>query len=183
MPSARLVAVAVVVLTTTVASTVVTLAAQSGAPLAAGVRIRVRTRTTPPDTLVGVLDTIGADTVRLRLRDERAPSRVALSAIEGIDVSQGQRSYGREGAAVGSLVGLLVGLAAESGRRSTSNSFEPDYGRLAAALGIGFGGVVVGYIVGSQMHSEKWEAVPLTGLRIAPVGLSRVAITVSLFAP
>jgi hypothetical protein len=157
-----------------------TTVAQSVAPLAAGMRIRVRFQgTTQP--IVGVVDTIGSDSIRLRPAGGRVASRrVALSAIDGIDVSRGQRSYGRAGAAVGTLVGVLAALAAESGRQSTSNSFEPDYSRVGAALGIACGGVVVGYVVGSQIHSEKWDAVPLTNVRVAPVSLNRVGMTVSM---
>lgn len=155
-----------------------TTVAQSVTPLAAGTRVRVRFQgTTQP--VVGILDTIRSDTVRLRPESEPATSRrVAVSAIDGIDVSRGQRSYGWQGARVGGEVGLGVGLFAGV---ATCKWFigQPDDCKLGVVFGAPVAGVLVGYIVGSRFHSEKWDAVPLSSLRVAPVSLNRVGITVS----
>lgn len=155
-------------------------AAQSLAPLTRGTRIRITLNATPAQTVVGTLDTIGSDSIRLRPEGGRVASRrVAVSAIDGIDVSRGQRAYGWQGARVGGEVGLGVGLFAGI---ATCKWFigQPDDCKPGVVFGAPVAGVLVGYIVGSRFHSERWDAVPLTSLRVAPVSLNRVGMTVSL---
>ena len=180
MSTTRLVSIFALVLIT-VASNSAMLAAQRTASLTPGARVRVRFKaTTQP--IVGILDTISRDTVRLGPEGEHAASRVAVSTIEGIDVSRGQHSNVGKGAVWGGAIvggmGLITGVALASDQGSLVSITGGEAVELtvaSTALGAG-----VGALIGSLVRSEKWEAVPLSTLQVAPVSLNRVAITLSL---
>lgn len=177
MSATRLVSITVLVITA-LASSAVTPAAQVPVPLVPGARIRLRLRMAA-QPIVGTLDSISGDTLRLRAEGESEARGVTLSTIEGIDVSRGQRSNAIKGAEVGLAVGGTVGLIGFIASCKEGFAGLPACRDtwLFAPMG---GGVLLAYVVGSLGHSEKWKAVPLPTLLVAPVSLNRMGITILL---
>lgn len=177
MSTTRLVSIVALVITTA-ASSAVTLATQEAGPLATGTRIRVRLNTTPPTTLVGTVDALRNDTLSLRLEAE---SRVLpLSSINTLDVSRGRHSNAGKGAVIGGaslgLLGLAAGAACGEGIGCPEGA-----GQVALVAGVSAAfGAGMGALIGWMGSSERWEAVPLTTVRVAPVSLNGVGITLSL---
>ena len=172
--STRVVSVAALL----VASISFAAAAQSRPPLTPGARIRGRFRTTP-QSVVGVLDTISGDTVQVRPDGERGARVVTLTAIKAIDVSRGQRSNALKGAQVGLVAGGGVGLVAFVASCKKGFAGLPDCRDVWLFAPIA-GGLLVGTVIGSRSHSEKWESVPLSSLRVAPISSERLGVTFSI---
>lgn len=118
------------------------------------------------------------DTARLRAANDTTTFAVPLSLVSHIEVHRGRRSNGPKGGALGAGVGGLVAVAAFLSSCKEGGMGLPDC--KPAWLLAPVAGGVLGYVIGSLSHSERWEAVPLSGLRVAPVSLNRVGITVSL---
>lgn len=179
-----------VLVVTLVASPVVTMAAQSGAPLTPGTRIRVTLNTTPPTTIVAAAWTRSGDTLHMQLWNlERGvlPMSLAgpepgipLNFVNSLEASRGVRSYWHVGAGIGTLAGFGVGLAMVRSEGSTGSIGSDLSRKFLETMGWTLGGAFVGGVIGNAFHSEKWEAVPLTRFEVVPVSMNRVNITVSL---
>ena len=130
-----------------------------------GTRLRVTLKGLPT-TLTGRLEQLAPDTLYLRVSDWEGEmlSRIPLSIVETAEMSQGRHSR----AAMGALLGGAVGAGAAYAAADKSPDAFLDAGALTA-LGW-LAGTGVGALVGWQFHSEKWTDVPVTSLRVAPVG-------------
>ena len=147
----------------------VELAGQDASLLKAGARVRVSVQGPPAETLVGVLTTTPSDAISIRT-GERV-TRIALRAITKVEVSRQRRSRAHEGAELGSVVGMALGATAVSATSSPEDfrsQLTADWGTTVAST---FAGALVGGLIGSALHTEHWEAVPLPGMPLPPVAL------------
>lgn len=172
----------------------VTLAAQEATSLRPGERVRVHFVSSavnldapniPGFHLGGRLEgsylATTLDTALIRATNDTTTFAVPLSLVSHIEVQRGRQSNGLKAGKFGTVVGGVVGLFgfASSCKEGFAGVPECDPTWLLAPVG----GGVLGYGIGSLSHSEKWEAVPLTSLRVAPLSLHRIAVTVSLVGP
>jgi hypothetical protein len=120
-------------------------AAQAGAPSAAEIGQRVKVRTSAGSTIVGGLQSIDGQAVRIRRTDEVVT--VPWTEITRLDVSAGRSS--KRGKIIGAVVGaLLSGLSCAA--NCEAGSFE-----INVPLGAG-----MGTLVGSAFKREVWRRVP-----------------------
>lgn len=113
--------------------------------------------------LIGQL--VSMETDRMLLTDESgAPSEIALSDVERLELSLGQhRNMGR-GAWIGGLVGAVAGgvAGAIEGSKCEERAFfcpGAGGGALLGALAGGGPGVLIGLGIGAAVKSERWSEV------------------------
>jgi hypothetical protein len=174
---------------TQVAAARLTLAAQAVPVLSAGSRVRV-TFTTTPNTVVGILQRLGNDTLHVRVTWQReSPSRklvfencaIPLSAVSTVEVTRGMHGHVARGAVYGGLIGATAGALAGLAGGEALNMSAADKA-LAGGVAFGVFGAGAGALIGAASRSEEWETVPITHvLRVGPVvTLDRVGVTASV---
>ncbi len=99
---------------------------------------------------------------------------VRLASVRRLEVSAGDRSYGRVGAAAGFLAGAIGTWVIVHRGGSTSlcdRSANQDAINTRECLGVaalgGLAGAGVGALIGGFIRTERWEAVPLERLRVS----------------
>jgi hypothetical protein len=168
-----------------VAAIAICAGATATAQVQPGVRARVRLKAST--TLVGMVDTVRNDSLRLRLTAANIVA-VPLDDIDRLEVHAGRHSYGTTGAEIGGALGVVAGMLIALGTQEHCNTgflsgvCEMGNGMKAvAAIPLGaLGGGGVGWLIGSAFHGDRWATVPVSSLRIAPVTLNRVGIGLSL---
>jgi hypothetical protein len=171
---------------TFVAATVSPLAAQTTPPLmlARGTRIRVSLKASPDFLQFGIVDTLKDGWLSWRPVGDSSHT-VPLNAISTLEVSHGRHSHAGRGALIG---GSTLGLACLGVFGAMASAAEGDFMRLeggwrdalllsAAGTAVGAG---AGALIGSLSDSERWQDVPISSIRVAPVSLGRVGFGVSL---
>lgn len=160
-----------------------TLAAQQARPLAPGDRVRVVLQGMPPIKVVGSVEWFGRDTLFVQTAAGFAPgggSRaitwpLAVGDIGSLELSDGIHTHLVRGvilgAAAGAAAGIDVGWASGSDIRMRASQKAFAYGVSLAAFGAGVGGVV-----GNAVRYERWIAVPVEHLRVAPSATGGVLI-------
>jgi hypothetical protein len=167
--------------------------ASAGAPLPAGTRIRV-TVATSLDAVTGVVLSHRADTLAVSREAAGDTIAVPVGQVIRLDVSEGTRTFRRQGAKIGLAGGLAIGAIAgaaayrDPGCGGEGAMFCIDLGPgldivLGAMIG-GAAGALVGVLVGSH-PTEVWKRtdVSLAGrprLGIVPSSRGGVALTASL---
>ena len=147
----------------------------SQAPLRSGSRVRV----TAPDCAlrgqVATLRAIRADTLFLETTE------CPLASVTRFAVSRGQKSHGRNGAAIGFPAGAVLAFAYCQVGGKRCEVFDTDF-TPGIALIFGGVGVLVGAIVGHRIKTDLWEEVPLERLRVslAPQGGGGFALGLSV---
>jgi hypothetical protein len=131
----------------------------------AGARIRATIKRDGTEW-TGELLTLGGDTLRLRPQHRDYAVAIPVSSVARLDVSRGTRPAARKGALIGGLSGMALGMFVEAmAQRQSSRHDSLVFGDGAAMVlmgVIGFGaGTVVGLIVGSNTHVDRWERVRL----------------------
>jgi hypothetical protein len=185
--------------------------AQEGLPVAPGDRVRVaapnivrelmterqrRSLLGPPPPIYGSVVAIRADTLVVKIQGSDAPTAFPVSSVTKLEVSRGKKSNAGRGALIGGTVfaALALGLGiADMGREcpppEPGNPFagfwceETEIGHVVAAtLVCGGLGAGLGALIGWGAKSDRWEEVPLDGLRISltPQGRDRLRVSVSL---
>lgn len=144
-----------------------------------GVRVRITSPEVPRGMAVGILERFARDTI---LVGGLAISRASIGRFE---VSAGRKSRLLTGMAIGLGVGTGVGALAGIGSCSQSHpNSDDEVGKLLCILaftGAGGGtGLLVGGLVGSSRHSDRWRTVSLSSVRIAPMLRPNLAVGVSL---
>ena len=133
----------------------ITVVAQQ-APAPIGSRIRATPRAPYHRSITGTLVAQSGDTIVIHvLRSDTA--RVALSALELVEVSAGPRTHFWKGAGYGFLIGAAGGAAAGAA------AIDADWRAVGALLGAGLGGLgglLVGGGIGSNVSSEYWKPAP-----------------------
>jgi hypothetical protein len=172
--------------------------AQQATFLAPGTRVRVSAPAVAGKRLEGTVARLDADTMVVRSDGWGADLAVPLGSVTALDVSGGRKSralkFGGIGAAIGAVVGTFL-MIVDEGTSAPDVDITDDeapvewvagpvwqkvrYPVVSAAAGFG-----IGAIIGAAFPGERWEAVPLEGLRIsvAPLPAKGVVLSAS-FTP
>lgn len=135
------------------------------------VRLSVRTASREPWRIGGTLEAVSRDSLRLQTSKYGSMS-LSISSIEKLQVSRGRKRNLKQGLLIGGVAGGAVGAALGA---ALAEECSPDdslcFGRGFSAFGgagVGMvGGGAVGGVLGLLTKSDRWRAVPLTGLRMA----------------
>jgi len=91
---------------------------------------------------------------------------VPLESVTRLAVQSGRKSHVGMGAlfgfVTGGLVGGVVGASEGEGHMVSAEGAVAAWG-----LGLGAAGAVVGAITGAFVKTDRWEEVPLDGLRVS----------------
>lgn len=162
-------------------------AAATAAQVNPGARVRVLLKPPSGTAIVGTLDTLGTDSLRLHRGGETGVVAIPLREISGLEVSAGQHSHTSTGIKIGVLLGTGAGLAfALANQEKCNNLFLSNVCNTANTwvfVAIPIGGLVgtgLGAVVGSAFHSERWKKVAPPHLAIAPMSSGRMGIGFSL---
>jgi hypothetical protein len=134
-------------------------AQQEPPPLERGQRVRVTVPTASAVALVGRLDSVDADSLRLRRAVEPSVA-ISLRDVVRLEVSRGRRRAlgAGVGFAAGAVIGGTVGAVAYSGTDTPTETVA-----LGSAAFGGVVGAVLGLLIGGM--TDRWEEVPLDRLR------------------
>jgi hypothetical protein len=177
--SSMLIAIAAVL------SSASTLLSQTPPRLESGARARLVTPSLPAEQQIVQIEATTNDSVVFRSERYPVTRRLALSEINAVDVSVGQRRESARGAAIGLAAGVTLGAIAGYATYEPCEGFciiGPDTeGQSAAWGGIAGGllGLVAGTTIGFFTKSEKWERVhtrTTVGVQPAPGG-GRLAVS------
>ena len=133
--------------------------------LDSGARVRITSPELPNGKTVGPLERFSADTIVV------AGRVISRTSIRRFEVSQGRRSKWRAGMGYGVLIGAGFGVL--SGAIGCPDDTEID--NLPALCAAAFGGIggaaglLVGGLVGSSLHEERWRLVSPNTIRVAPI--------------
>lgn len=117
-----------------------------------------------PNEISGVLTGLIADSVRVRTN--RGEIVIPQNAVAQAWVVDGTRGQFVEGAAIGLFGGVLLGAAVGSTQEMCLLSCAPatEYGAMGGAVF----GLVVGGIIGSQIHTDHWREIDHLKLSVTP---------------
>ena len=175
-----------------------TLATPSGTPAAAQVERsvragdRVRVHALDGPTVVGVVEDINRDTLRLRDEDEGTARIVPVWTVSRLDVSHGQTTResnmlrgAAAGFAVGALVGGSLGAATCVGDSDGFGGNCNEGGKrarliLGGALILGVPAAALGAAMGASSPLEQWRRVwPEVRVGLVPVGRGGIGVMVA----
>lgn len=142
---------------------------------------------------------IALDSSRLVLETDGTSVSHPLGSVTMLEASRGSGSRWKAGTLIGFAGGTAVTFAIlNSGSPGSTNACDPTHnqdaiggaGTCLAVAGVigGLSGAFVGLVVGSLLHTERWEEVSLDGLRVAlyPQGPRPglgVSVSLPLFTP
>jgi hypothetical protein len=145
-------------------------------PVEPGQRVSVTAPGASPVALVGRLDSVDADSLRLRRALETSMA-ISIRDVVRLEVSRGRRRAlgAGVGFAAGAVLGATVGAVAYSGTDTPKET--------VAVGSAAFGGVVsalFGLLIGGMI--DRWEEVPLDRLRpsVAAQHDGRLGLAVSI---
>jgi hypothetical protein len=160
--------------------------AQESALIPLGVRVRVRESAASTQTATGTLVRLTRDSITISprgLRDERA---FALASLSEVTVSRGRHSRTGRGALIGLASGTLAGVSSGlflCGSVDCDSSGGDFTGIAVVTLGLGGAliGTGLGALIGSFIHTERWESIPLGrfSLGVGPSGSLRVVVSLA----
>jgi hypothetical protein len=144
--------------------------AQDSVAIELGARIRLRSDTTTP-WVYGRFGGWVADSIVLQPPRRSAPRRIAIGALEQIDVRQVDRARHGRNTMIGALAGvgattIALGLAIRHCERANPRSDGPPCGLGWAALPVyALGGAIVGGVAGRLWPTRRWQPVILVPRR------------------
>lgn len=144
-----------------------TAAAQDATSLEPGQRVRVTAPALGLDRHEERVAAVLGDTLVL------TSTRCSLADIERLDVHTGRRSYAVTGGLIGAAVGLVIGTGvgvAEQSRYDCDpqNAWAPCIPPLPTIpIMLGLLGGTVGAVTGAFIKTDRWEEMPLDGLRVS----------------
>jgi hypothetical protein len=146
--------------------------AQSPEGLSVGQRVRI-TRSSQEPPLVGSLYQV--DDRQLVIDDGKgAFTSVPTADVRKIELTMGKRSNVVRGAIIGASIGVALGVTAVVALCDDNDCINE--GGAIAVLGLGGG--ALGAIVGAPIRTERWQSVPLDGVRSRVDGpRSQLAVT------
>jgi hypothetical protein len=140
------------------------LSAQTKPPVEAGSRVRVTARDLGLYKQPATLEAWRGDT--LILAAERT-MKCPLASVTRLEVSRGPERSTGTGVLVGFLIGSGVGTSLVI-LKSNDSWFRLSAGEVAAVAAL-FGGIGAGIgALSTAFSPERWEAIPLGGLRVRP---------------
>ena len=133
--------------------------AQEGAPPPPGARVRVWSHLLSSGRAVGLFQSVDSATVSL-VADNGSMTRIALGAIDSVQVSRGWEAHTGRGALIGAITGGVVLALLGAANTSEGEVIDP-----AAVAGLGFiagaaGGAFVGGVIAHVRGHERWGPVP-----------------------
>ena len=117
-----------------------------------------------PKEISGVLTSLIGDS--LRVRTDRGELVVPESAVAQAWVVDGKRGQFVEGAAIGMFGGVLLGAAMGSMQEACMLECAPATG--FGAAGGAILGLLLGGIIGSQTHTDRWREIDHIKLSVMP---------------
>jgi hypothetical protein len=123
--------------------------------LSPGARLRVTVDSGRPTRFIGVLLAQGADSLRLQSAGWSPFRPVPRSRVVRLDVSRGQQSHWRGGAALGVLLGTAVGFLSVQGK---TYELGDNTGTTQVLASIALGGAL-GAAIGAAIHTDRWQVV------------------------
>jgi hypothetical protein len=128
--------------------------AQEQRSLVPGERVRVTSTLFNGKKIVGSVGTIETDFFLLNVEDQPAPLNIPFSTITRLEISQGRKAK----TITGSIAGLIVGagVGALVGNTEKEGSSSPEMVVVAYAAIGGLAGSLLGLVVGSAIHTERW---------------------------
>lgn len=140
----------------------------------------------------GIVTAVRGDTLELLAVRGQVPLVLPLAHVEQLDLAVGRRSRGGIGAAIGLVAGGALGWTVGVSSYTPCEPagwfdcwFHPESrdaaGMLGAAIGA-TGGAAMGLMIGMHITTERWERLPLDGLRVgvAPLPAGRMGLGASL---
>ena len=150
--------------------------------VAPGDTVRVTAPSMDTDDSVGTVAALESDTLTVQVEGRADQLALPLASVTSLEVSRGRKSNIAKGAGIGLLAGGasgalfgIVGCAAD----------PCEYpGAVVLFFGVFGGGLglLTGLVVGAATSGERWEAVPLDGLRVSltPFASDGVSVSASL---
>jgi hypothetical protein len=127
---------------------------------------------------VGVMDHMRADSLYLTPDRSEDMTAIPLAAVSTIEVSHGStKSKLWLGSGIGFAVGFVPMFAACT---AGGCGDQEDYGACCIGYGslAGLGGALLGALVGSAFKTERWEELPLEGVRTS-ITANQIAVHVA----
>jgi MFS family permease len=125
-----------------------------------GKRVRLTSPELGARKQTGTVVEVRSDTLLFTADNQSTSAFVRAGSLTGLEVSRGRRSHVAAGLGIGLLVGVLGG-AAIAGATDTSNNEESGLAVLAGGL-VGAGvGLAAGAVLGSLIHTDRWDPLRL----------------------
>ena len=148
-----------------------------------GTRVRIST----PDTLIGNLVSMNADSLIL-LSEDDLPLIIPRSSVLKLEISQGFQSKAKKSMTIGSFIGGMAGLTLGINAaidKTTEWPFSPllkkEGGKiilLSASAGCVVGSAL-GYLLGSHTKTEQWKEKLLPPMRLMINNVQQGAFNIS----
>jgi hypothetical protein len=136
--------------------------AQGQATVAPGARVRVTVGAPWSEQYTAKIEAIHGDTLLL----EGGATRVMLFRfLERLEVSRGRRGHPWRGAWIGGIAGVVGGIPAMYAICTYAGCEVA--GLVGGAAAFGAAGALIGAGIGALIKTDKWEEVPLDGLRVS----------------
>ena len=133
--------------------------------------------------LQGTFVSSAVDTVRIQTTNGTGTVAVPLYLVHRVDVQRGRKSAARSGATIGGVLGLIAGGIIGGSNYHESPNPMFDFGSEMSVLGGALVGMVAGAtaggLVGLTIHTDRWVQVPAASLRVVPVSLNRVGVSLA----
>ena len=145
------------------------LSGQDIPPIAPGTRVRITAPSAGADKLIGTVVPSPVDTLMVRPADRMTAVAIPLASVTRLEVRFGQKSHLLLGAAIGFVAGaasLGIGSAVDCNQADSDCAKHQTV--TLTALG-GLSGGAVGALLGSFIHSDRWERVVLERMRVSLV--------------
>lgn len=156
----------IVILIAAVVTPISGLPGQDIPPVAPGTRVRVTAPDLGADKLIGTVVPSPVDTLMVRPTDRMTAIAIPLASMTRLEVRYGQKAHLLLGAAIGFVAGatsLGIGSAVVCSREDSDCSEHQTV--TFTALG-GLSGGAVGALLGSLIHTDRWNRVPLERFRV-----------------
>ena len=145
--------------------------AQELSTLSIGDRVRIKAPSFSWDQISGNIVTMNADTLVLKSEKQTSLLKVPLTYVTGLGFSKGKKNNAGKGAGVGLLIGATVGAVIGIGSTddcSSSQGICVGGNEFILVGGVILGGIgsAAGIIIGSFIHTEAWEEMPIDRIRL-----------------
>jgi len=136
---------------------------------------RVQVSLADDGRVTGTLAGLSTDSLVLEIAGER--QTYPRPTVTRLEVSQGVHSRWKTGAVVGGVAGAVGTFVILNSGNSSASTNMCDSAHNQDAIGLGpclalagfaggLGGALLGGVVGSLVHSERWSETPLEGVRL-----------------
>jgi len=157
------------------------------AELREGQRVRLMTAHSK-GWLVGTVQKFSSAGLELRRADTDSVVQLPMDTLVWAEVSAGEGTHGLTGAIWGGLVGGVLGvvIAGNNSEDCGTGAFEDlceleNTTKLGVGLLAGAGaGVFAGWLIGSRIKTERWEAIPIDEFRLSVSARGGAGAAVSL---